>query len=474
MSDDLANNWGTNLCLSGLESRKKGSRKLPFARHQEVSTTSQSLPIMVHSSTDGKFIFERLSVCGSDANHWAVSDATNLNTSLCLFACGSYVAGDGSAFQCLSTSDFGVGDCLAFITHPDKVENSVARAQTIALPYHVPGTMESRELTAYEDLCLQALHIRLCWAKMRAKPYKALFLELMLAGNGAILSNHALIAIAKLAVHHQLSVIVDEIMTAGRTGRMFYLLSKPQPFISVVTHITLGKWTQNGIVVIGKSWAKKRKDVYALPKRGASTHLCEDEARDTFGCVKQHLHHTTQRREKILQSLKLSEKHVWGAGCLIYGPVSRSVTRGLKCRYLGQIHFHLPIDKVPSTVVHHPPHLYKFEVNKVIVKTVTMWALDVPQPEVIDNPSPEEKKMDVERLSDYDFISKLIKQSTELDEKTSEEWRNELMPKEINRTQAESAMSRLEKAGYMERTQKGKKRTRNWKLTNGFIAPWKN
>jgi len=113
-------------------------------------------------------------------------------------------------------------------------------------------------------------------------------------------------------------------------------------------------------------------------------------------------------------------------------------------------------------------------VNKVIVKTVTMWALDVPQPEVIDNPSPEEKKMDVERLSDYDFISKLIKQSTELDEKTSEEWRNELMPKEINRTQAESAMSRLEKAGYMERTQKGKKRTRNWKLTNGFIAPWKN
>lgn len=97
------------------------------------------------------------------------------------------MAGDGSAFQCLSTSDFGVGDCLAFITHPDKVENSVARAQTIALPYHVPGTMESRELTAYEDLCLQALHIRLCWAKMRAKPYKALFLELMLAGNGAIL-----------------------------------------------------------------------------------------------------------------------------------------------------------------------------------------------------------------------------------------------------------------------------------------------
>ena len=236
MADDLANNWGVNLCLPDRYNRSFHCPKLPRILDVNDGQTSPfaSLPGKIAAETD-LFCFERVSICGSQANSWAINDATNHNASLCLFAAGSYVAGDGSALQSYSSSEFTTGSELALITPPQDVSKGVC-TNTVPLPYHIPGVLGAKELMAYEDECLQAVHIRLSWAKMRRKPFKALLLELMLAGNGAILSNRALVSIGKLAIHHNLHVIVDEIMTGGRTGNMFYLFSKPPSFQSTVTH----------------------------------------------------------------------------------------------------------------------------------------------------------------------------------------------------------------------------------------------
>ena len=354
MSDDLANDWGTKLCLPEMFNRRSFAPELPKRRNGLLGvgggTTHTSLPVLVAAESKN-FTFGTVAACGSQANSWAINDATKNNASLCLFAAGSYVAGDGTSLQQYSTSEFHMGAQLCHIMPPEEVLTSAGRANTIPLPYHIPGVLTPHQLMHYEDECLQKVHIQLCWAKMQHKPYKALLLELILAGNGATLSHRALISIGKLAAYHQLRVIVDEIMTGGRTGRMIYLLSKPPSFQEVVTHITFGKWTQMGIVIMSKTWVEKRMIMYPFTKRGASTYLSEDEAVRQWKSLKEFLPQTSARRAKVLRNLRLTEEHVWGEGLLLFGPRRLETTRGLKCRYLPLIHENTPIDNVGSTLV---------------------------------------------------------------------------------------------------------------------------
>jgi hypothetical protein len=476
MSDDLANNWGTNLCLPERYNTTSFAPMLPKSRSRlglGGGTTHTSLPVLVAAESN-KFTFGTVAACGSQANSWAINDATQNNASLCLFAAGSYVAGDGTSLQQYSTSEFDIGAQLCHIMPPKEVLTSAGRANTIPLPYHIPGVLTPDQLTHYEDECLQKVHIQLCWAKMQSKPYKALLLELILAGNGATLSHRALISIGKLAAYHQLRVIVDEIMTGGRTGSMIYLLSKPVSFQAVVTHVTFGKWTQMGIVIMSKTWAERRKIMYPFTKRSASTYLCEDDAVRQWKCMKEFLQQTSVRRAKILRKLKLTEEHVWGEGLLLFGPRKIETTRGLKCRYLPMIHENTPIDNVGSTLV-MPGHRFRVVVNQQIMDATRQWISDVPQ-FVLDpeGSSPvEQERMNAERSSDFAFIDKLIKGSSDSDEKTAREWKDQYMP-EGNRHKGETTLAKLRDAGYMVQTKKGAKRMRCWKLKEGFIAPWKS
>ena len=82
---------------------------------------------------------------------------------------------------------------------------------------------------------------------------KCIILELMLAGNGSILSNRLLEQLAYLPIKHDFNFIVDEIMTGGRRGIMLYLLKKLIIFVERATHVTLCKWIQAGMVLISKS-----------------------------------------------------------------------------------------------------------------------------------------------------------------------------------------------------------------------------
>jgi len=471
--DDLANNWGTKFCLpdNGHPSLRRPS--LPRALGEAGSSSSTMLSGLVSAETD-QFTFERVSVCGSQANIWAIDDATTQNASLCLYAAGSYICGDGSALERFSTSKFNVGAELSIIMHPNSVRDARIRTHTIPLPYHIPGVLNPKELMDYEDKCLQAVHIRLCWAKMRRTPYKALFLELMLAGTGAVLSNRALVSLGRLARHHNLCVIVDEIMTGGRTGSMFYLLSKPQSFQAVVTHITLGKWSQMGLVFLSKSWAKKRMTMYPFKLRGASTYLVEDEALVQWRCVKKCLPEIPKKRKNVLDKLRLKEEDVWGEGLLLFGPRRMDTLRGLKCRYLPLIHKDTPIDSIKSTLPMEPK-AWRSHVNNEVMTANKLWISDVPQPEVDPTDStPMERKLDAERLRDFVIVAKLIKESKELDEKQAEDWKECCMPKGLNRNDSEGALGRMQVAGYMKQTQVGRKRQRNWKLQDGVIAPWKS
>lgn len=431
---------------------------------------SSTLPSLIAAETKG-FVLERVSSSGSEANGWAINDATGLNTSLCLLGAGSYVAGDGSALQSLSTSEFSPASELALIKPPHEVRFGTGRANTVPLPYHIPEVLSARKLCMYEDLCLEAVHIKLCHAKMRGKPYKAILLELMLAGNGALLSDRALVSIGKLATHHGLCVIVDEVMTGARTGAMFYLLSKPPTFVAAVTHVTFGKWCHLGMIFVSKTWAEERTTFYPFAARGASTNLDTEEAVLQWQCVKKSLAETNEKRVKVLKKLKLNAEQAWGAGLIVFGPCHSSTNHGLKCRFLPMIHAGTPIDIRCTKVL--PGTEFRVQINTLIVNTVKQWISDVPQPEV-DSQSPRSvQKLDVERLRDYSFVSKMIKGSNELDEKPAAIWREEFMPKEVNRTEGESTMSRLAVAGCVTRTQVSGKRKREWKLKEGVVAPWK-
>ena len=137
-----------------------------------------------------------------------------------MFAAGSYVAGDGGPLQPFSSSKFDIANSFCSIMHPDEVVSTLACINTVGLPYHIPE---------YEDECMVALHVILAHARMAERPYKAMLLELVLAGNGATLSNRALKMLAALAALHGIRFIVDEIMTAGRVSANTMLCSQTKP-----------------------------------------------------------------------------------------------------------------------------------------------------------------------------------------------------------------------------------------------------
>jgi len=472
MGDDLANNWGVNLCIP----EKYGRSLRPTPEQKVVGSSEKSissvLPSLLAVETN-LFVFERVCICGSQANSWAIDDATDNNASLCLFAAGSYVAGDASALQSYSTSDFAPRDELALIMAPDDMMKQKCRTNTVPFPYFIPGVVSRQELMKYEDDCLEAIHIRLSWAKMRRTPYKAIFLELMLAGNGAVLSNRALVALSRLATFHNLCVIVDEIMTGGRTGQMFYLNKKPVSFQNVVTHITFGKWLKLGMIFMSKRWAEKRKELYPFTARGASTFLCADEAIAHWRTIKSCMKDVPLKREQVLKKLRLKEEDVWGEGLIIFGPTRRETLHGLKCRYLPTIHAYAPFEYINPSPQKLTSEAFRVHINKEIMSGTFDWILDTPLPEAGIESTDAERKLDAERLLDFSFIATLIKSCHNSDEETSEDWRSRCMPSKTNRTQGESALGRLMMSGFVAQTQVGKKRTRKWKLKNGFIAPWK-
>ena len=112
--------------------------------------------------------------------------------------------------------------------------------------------MEYDNLRLYEDDCMKHLHMLCNYNKVMKKPVTCILLELSLASNGATLSDRALSILAELAGIHGFGIVVDEIMTGGRTKRMLSTMDKPKNFQKSVDFITMGKWLKCGMVLSSK------------------------------------------------------------------------------------------------------------------------------------------------------------------------------------------------------------------------------
>jgi hypothetical protein len=331
MGDDMANNWGTTLCfLSPARERDKYGNDLGDGGLAVLKNA-------VASTFQGEFVLTKVANCGSDANLFAVVEATRGDLGGCMIAAGSYVSGVTGGLQNWSTSKFCIQSGPSVIQLPDDVQAHFTREHTIGLPYYIEGVYEPNVINEYEDQCLQELHVRCLLAKCNNHPFKTLLLELMLAGCGAILSDRALERIAALAKHHNFNIVIDECMTAARTGTMLMLEQKPVCFREVVAYLTMGKWMDGGLLLTTKNELQRKEEhpPDETSVRGPSTVAVCSQVRNLWQATEELIGNCDERRKLALKKLKVTEKQCWGKGVLIFAPIRRGDSNGgLKNRFL--------------------------------------------------------------------------------------------------------------------------------------------
>ena len=139
--------------------------------------------------------------------------------------------------------------------------------------------MSENDLCQYKEECLEHLHIQCHYSKVMKNMVTAILLEITLALNGATLSDHALTILGELAHLHDFGLVVDEIMTGGRTKKMLLTMENPKIFQQAVEFITMCKWLKCGMVLASKQQQNILRDMLSrqLP-HGASTGIDGNEA----------------------------------------------------------------------------------------------------------------------------------------------------------------------------------------------------
>ena len=376
MSDDCANDWGVTLCLVESASKRRGTGAIVTMREYNYESLLRS---EIHDTFKGSFELMKVMPSGSDAQLWAIYQATGGYVNGLVTATGSYVSGNNGGLQNWSTSDYSTLNGPSNIMHPSAVSAPFVKTNTFPLPYYVPGcSLQRTELEAYEDLCLEKLHIRLLAARLCNYPHRTLLMELILAGNGASLSDRALIKLAALSKHHGFNIIVDDCMTGGRCGSMLLLQKKPQEFIDAVSYVTMGKWIGGGLVLGSKDVVKclsENEENYGQctshNNRPLSNNLNCEGMVNSWKTVREKVFWAHKRREDVLKKLRISEDLCWGEGLMVFAPLRRSDSKGaIKNRFLAMLDF-IPIDSFGWTKMHHK--WSKDAVNRVIMDGVLAW-----------------------------------------------------------------------------------------------------
>ena len=226
----------------------------------------------------------KLTTNGSDANLYAVTSRTQGNTSGCLVTCGSYVSGDSGPLQSWCTSAFEIGSGPSGIISPeDQRITPFTLEHTIALPYSIEGTMSDDDLRKYENDCLEHLHILCLYNKVLKKKVTCILMEITLASNGSTVCDRALTILGHLAHLHDFGIVVDEIMTGGRTKTMLSTMEKPKIFQMSVEFITMCKWLKCGMVLGNKRQQTIQNKLLSRQLLcGASTGINGNEAYTIF------------------------------------------------------------------------------------------------------------------------------------------------------------------------------------------------
>jgi len=263
--------------------------------------------------------------------------------------------------------------------------SDVCLQQTVALPYHVPfDGLTSEEINTYEQKCLLALHKKLLIAQFAGSPYRALLMEYLLGGNGGELSNRFLERLAPLLEKFNVSVIADEIMTAGRVSATSITMTTtmPKEFSSKVVFITTGKFTDSGMVL---KKVMPRPAELSESLRGTTTHFPISKACTMWGEVMARVKAgiVSERRKKVLKAIKLDKSEHWGHGCLIFMRRSRpNCIKGLGCRLLPLLEPKLKIGKLRS----HPTAWTRATVCKRLISAGEEWMSQMRKIDEEDNP----------------------------------------------------------------------------------------
>ena len=462
MADDMANNWGCRLVFdTGISRGSKRSAEAMTMDTTEDNASFISLYDQLSRDLSGKFLLEKVTPNGTDANLFAVSSVTNGDNNGCLVACGCYVSGDGGPLASWTTSSFSIEGGPSFVVLPKDVGSDFTREHTVALPYHIPGApgTTTKTLRKYEDACLDDLHVRCLVQKMKGVPITALLLELILANNGATLSDRALIRLGQLAAHHGFSLICDEIMTGGRTGRMLLCLGKPEVFVNAIACITMGKWLGMGLVLVSPKHRDRMSELSkCIPRRGPSTHIKCDQALKFWNAAMGRMKRTEVRRAQALKKLNCPEEDAWGEGLHIFAPVSRvAATRASKVRYLPLLE-DTPFDSI--RVLRSNLVWTKEFVNNTVTNGCYEWL------GLHYLTSDEDKAF--HKFALYIVLNFAPKQVVSL--KEVEE--GVLGGGKHNTKSTGGVLSMAEAAGLVTRTQWTKRRLRRWIIEGHAIAPW--
>jgi len=250
----------------------------------------------------------------------------------------------------LQCSQFEVRERLSLIQDPSNASD-IAKASTIALPYHIPCKSLSSDdprLVELEQQCLEELHIRCLLGILCGRPIKGILLELILAGNGGQLSDRFLCQLAELSVQHGFVLIVDEIMTGAHTGTMLLTSQKPASFWDCVVFVTLGKWPGMAFVLKHLEMDKQTPDTNNSA-RGPSTVITLQEACKIWKRVVHMIPNASKCQQEMLSKLKVTEERSWGAGTIIFASKRRTDSApALKFRYLPMLD-NVKIDCIPGT-----------------------------------------------------------------------------------------------------------------------------
>ena len=122
------------------------------------------------------------------------TDATWSATEMCavgkigrtVIAVGSYTAGNNTPRQELTTITVNAGEGLGRIMDPSDEKCNKVRNMSVVFPYHLHESMEDHN---WDKKCLRNMEKTIIMHQSLGKPIHTLVMELMLAGNGAILSS---------------------------------------------------------------------------------------------------------------------------------------------------------------------------------------------------------------------------------------------------------------------------------------------
>ena len=283
-----------------------------------------------------------------------------------------------------------------------------------------------------------------------------ILLEITLASNGSTVSDRALTILGELAHLHEFGIVVDEIMTGGRTKTVLSTMEKPKIFQKSVEFITMDKWLKCGMV-LGSKQQQTIQSIFLskqLP-HGASTGINGNKAYTIFSEVVNHLENVDARRRTVLSKCRVKEKDAWGKGLYIFIPGKQEgILAGTRNRLL-------PLITNTPIKVHSPKKCAEWNkecVNEKTVQGCRNWII-----------SPQ-----VGGLDEFGYIYKIICYFVH----QASDWKDsffqtEYIIKEVlekdcpfKKSDATSILELISDADLVKQVRKLKKRVRGWTLSD--------